>query len=46
MGNQIIVLAYPHEVNKADATNLLGSHYLQDFELDQVDSLETKIHKI
>lgn len=46
MGSQIIVLAYPHEVSKTEATNLLGSNYLQDFELEQIDSLETKIHKI
>lgn len=44
MAKQIIVLAYPEEVNKSDATNLLGAHYLQDFHLEQIDSLETQIH--
>lgn len=44
MAKQIIVLAYPEEVNKSDATNILGTHYLQDFHLEQIDSLETQIH--
>jgi len=46
MGQQIIVLAYPTEVDKSEAANLLGAHYLQDFELEQIDSLETKIHSM
>lgn len=46
MGQQIIVLVYPQEVDKIEATNLLGSHYLQDFELVQIDSFETQIQKL
>lgn len=46
MAQQIIVLAYPTEVDKDKAVNLLGSYYLQDFELEQIDSLETIIHSL
>lgn len=44
MGQQIIVLVYPQEVDKAEATTILGPHYLQDFLLEQVDSFETQIN--
>lgn len=46
MAQQIIVLAYPTEVDKKNAVNLLNSYYLQDFELEQIDSLETIIHSL
>lgn len=46
MAQQIIVLAYPTEVDKKKAVNLLNSYYLQDFELEQIDSLETIIHSL
>lgn len=46
MAQQIIVLAYPTEVDKDNAANLLGSHYLQNFELEQKDSFETTIHSL
>lgn len=46
MAQQILVLAYPTEVDKDKAVNLLNSYYLQDFELEQKDSLETIIHSL
>lgn len=42
-GQQIIVLAYPTEVNRQEALNLLGTSYLNDLFLVQKSIFETKI---
>ncbi|WP_336595547.1 AAA family ATPase [Bacteroides acidifaciens] len=45
LGRQIIVLVYPSEIDKDNAKKALGAFYLKDLELEQIDSLETKIKK-
>jgi len=43
LGDQIIVLAYPTEVNQNDAKDLLQGKYLKDIHLEQKSEFETII---
>lgn len=43
LGDQIIVLAYPTEVNQNDAKDLLQDKYLKDIYLEQKSEFETEI---